>query len=81
MLYRMPQLYGAGNCYVPVDCRSIDVCKEECSFRGHVCDEDVFDLCSEYVSEHGLCEPQTADDAVDMYIYLRCCMRCDLGMQ
>lgn len=72
ILFEMPELYGAKDYLSKFPIQLADVLEEHCSRNEYACDEDVFHLCEDLVSEHGY--RKTSDDpydAVQLYINLR----------
>lgn len=51
---------------------AVDMCKEECQQRGpYSCDETVFSLCCVIMEENFLFPPSTADEGLELYLFLR----------
>lgn len=63
LLHAIPQLYGGRECLHTVS--------GECVFKDFPCDEDVFHICVDLMSEHSLRLTNDVFEAVDLYIKLR----------
>ena len=72
VMYHIPELYGEIGYLCEVSSQQIDVCKEECSFRGPVpCDQDVYDMSCLLMKENRYQYPNDPDSAVYLYRELR----------
>ncbi|KAJ0005815.1 hypothetical protein NQD34_015709 [Periophthalmus magnuspinnatus] len=71
ILYAVPQLYGGQNYLHPITMDKVSLCLEECSFRDFPCDEDVFNICVDLMSEHNLSFSIDVYQTIDLYIRLR----------
>lgn len=70
-MYTVPHLYGATDFLQNVDPEKAELCLEDCLFKDYPCDEDVFNVCVELMSEYNLSVSDDAYEMVDMYIRLR----------
>lgn len=70
-MYALPDIYGARDCLQHVDKDKVEVCLEECVFKDFPCEEDVFHLCVDLMSEHNLDFSNDVFDTVDLYVKLR----------
>uniref|UniRef100_A0A096M6N5 Integrase core domain-containing protein n=1 Tax=Poecilia formosa TaxID=48698 RepID=A0A096M6N5_POEFO len=76
LMYTIPHLFGGQQYLVEVSQEAVDACKEECRQRGaYPCDETVFSLCCHIMSENFLLAPSTADEAIELYKFLRTYIR------
>lgn len=72
VMYNAPHLFGGQDHLKEVSREAVDMCKEECQQRGPCpCDETVFSLCCLIMAENFLLPPTTADEAVELYLFLR----------
>ncbi|XP_057690895.1 uncharacterized protein LOC130920720 [Corythoichthys intestinalis] len=71
IMYAVPNLYGAQNFLRPVDLNKVQLCQEDCCFKDYPCDEDVFHLCLEFMTEHNLAMPDDVYGITDLYLRLR----------
>lgn len=71
-MYTIPHHFGGHHHLKQVPQEAIDACKEECLQRGPcTCDETVFDLCCIAMEENFLTPPTTANECIELYLYLR----------
>ena len=71
-MYNIPHLYGADNHLCKTTDESITVCLEECTQKGeYPCDECLFELCCILMTEQGRAPPGDANEAVELYVFLR----------
>lgn len=80
ILHAVPQLYGARDYLHNVDLEKVEVCLEECVFKDFPCDEDVFNICVDLMSEHNLTLTNDVFETVNLYITLRQLIKNDLDM-
>ncbi|XP_070410032.1 uncharacterized protein [Nothobranchius furzeri] len=79
LMYTIPHLFGGHDHLREVSQEAVDACKEECQMRGpYTCDETVFSLCCLLMSENFLLPPSTADEAIELYLFLRAYILKDL---
>ncbi|CAL8375385.1 unnamed protein product [Arctogadus glacialis] len=71
MLYAVPNLYGAQNFVQQVDNTRIDLCLEDCSFKDYPCDEDLYHICIELMTEHNFLMSTDIYQITDLYLKLR----------
>lgn len=72
VMYNIPQLFGSTNHLKAVNPQQVELCRQECLPRGPLpCDQTVFDICCLIMSENHLHPPTTAEEAVELYLYLR----------
>lgn len=71
IMYAVPHLYEATDYLHPVSLDKVQVCLEECVFKEFPCDEDIFNVCVDLMSEHDLDLTYDVYAAVDLYIKLR----------
>ncbi|XP_063076248.1 uncharacterized protein LOC134466278 isoform X1 [Engraulis encrasicolus] len=82
LMYTLPHLFGGQDYLKQVPQEAVEACKEECQQRGPCpCDETVFDMCCLIMAENFLHSPTTADEAIELYLFLRACILKDLGIQ
>lgn len=63
-----------------VDLEKVEVCLEECLFKDFPCDEDVFHICVDLMSDHNLTLTNDVFETVNLYITLRQLINNDLGI-
>nr|XP_017208764.1 uncharacterized protein zmp:0000000984 [Danio rerio] len=81
LMYTIPHLFGGQDYLKEVSQNSVDVCKQECQQRGpYTCDETVFSLCCLIMSENFLTPPSTADESIELYLFLRAYILKDLQL-
>lgn len=81
LMYTIPHLFGGQDYLKEVSQNSVDVCKQECQQRGpYTCDETVFSLCCLIMSENFLTPPSTADESIELYLFLRAHILKDLQL-
>ncbi|XP_038147935.1 uncharacterized protein LOC119787932 [Cyprinodon tularosa] len=72
LMYTIPHLFHGREHLVEVSREAVESCKQECRQRGpYPCDQTVFSLCCLIMSENFLLSPTTADEAIELYIFLR----------
>ncbi|XP_062422189.1 uncharacterized protein LOC134102881 [Pungitius pungitius] len=71
ILHAVPQLFGGRDCLHHVDLENVQVCLEECVFKDFPCDEDVFHICVDLMSEYNLKLNNDVFETVNLYIELR----------
>lgn len=72
LMYTVPQLFGGEDHLKEVSQEAVEACKHECQQRGpYSCDETVFSLCFLIMAENFLLPPTTADEAIELYLFLR----------
>lgn len=54
-----------------VDLERVNICLEECVFKDFPCDEDVFHICVDLMSEYDLTLTNDVFETVNFYIELR----------
>ncbi|KAK0140895.1 hypothetical protein N1851_012509 [Merluccius polli] len=79
ILHAVPQLYGGRDYLQNVDLEKVEVCLEECVFKDFPCDEDVFYICVDLMSEHNLTLTNVFE-TVNLDITLRQLINNDLGI-
>lgn len=79
LMYTIPRLFGGQDHLKEVSQEAVEACKQECQQRGpYPCDETVFSLCCLIMAENFLLSPTTADEAIEMYLFLRAYILKDL---
>lgn len=74
-MYTIPHLFGGQDHLKEVSQEAAEACKQECQQRGpYLCDEIVFRLCCFIMAENYLHPPSTADEAIELYLFLRTCI-------
>lgn len=71
ILHAVPQLYRGRECLHSVCLEKVQICIEECVFKDFPCDEDVFHICVDLMSEHDLKITNDVFETVNVYIKLR----------
>lgn len=71
IMYAVSHLYGATDHLHPVCLEKVQVCLEECVFKDFPCEEDIFNICVDLMSEHDLNLTNDVFAEVDLYITLR----------
>ncbi|XP_048045693.1 uncharacterized protein LOC125267783 [Megalobrama amblycephala] len=71
IMYAVSHLYGATDHLHPVCLEKVQVCLEECVFKDFPCEEDIFNICVDLMSEHDLNLMNDVFAEVDLYITLR----------
>ncbi|KAF3833149.1 hypothetical protein F7725_026814, partial [Dissostichus mawsoni] len=71
ILHAVPHLYGGRDCLHHVDLEKVQVCLDECVFKDFPCDEDVFHICVDLMSEYNLKLTNDVFETVNLYIALR----------
>ena len=71
IMYAVPDLYGAQNFLQLADQTKLEICREECCFKDYPCDEDVYHLCVELMTEHNLVMSDDVYQITDLYLQLR----------
>lgn len=72
VMYNIPHLFGGQDYMKEVSQEAVDMCKEECQQRGpYSCDQTVFSLCCVIMAENFLFPPSTADEGLELYLFLR----------
>uniref|UniRef100_A0A0F8C524 Integrase core domain-containing protein n=1 Tax=Larimichthys crocea TaxID=215358 RepID=A0A0F8C524_LARCR len=71
IMHLLPELYGARDCRHRPALDKIEACVEECVFKDFPCDEDVFHVCVDVMSEHNLSFTNEVFETVNLYIALR----------
>lgn len=61
-----------------VDLAKVQVCLDECVFKDFPCDEDVFHICVDLMSEYNLKLTNDVFETVNLYIALRQLMNNEL---
>lgn len=61
-----------------VDLEKVQVCLDECVFKDFPCDEDVFHICVDLMSEYNLKLTNDVFETVNLYIALRQLMNNEL---
>uniref|UniRef100_W5LW98 Integrase core domain-containing protein n=1 Tax=Lepisosteus oculatus TaxID=7918 RepID=W5LW98_LEPOC len=67
VMYAAPSLNGAQNYLQAVDQIKVDICREDCCVKDYPCDEDVYNLCVELMSEHNFAMPDDVFEITDLY--------------
>lgn len=71
-MYHLPELYQSKDYLVTIqERRHLEVCRDECIFPTHVCDEDVEGLCQMIIEEKGWVKPNDPFEGVTFYENLR----------
>lgn len=70
-MYAVPHLYGGRDYLNTVPADKVSLCLEECAFKDFPCDEDVFNICVDLMSEYNLSLSNDVYKTVELYIYLR----------
>lgn len=79
LMYTIPHLFGGQDHLKEVSQEAVEACKQECQQRGpYPCDETVFNICCFIMAENFLHSPTTADEAIELYLFLRACIQKDL---
>ena len=66
------RLYGVQDYLHTVPQDTIDICMEQCTMKGPLpCDETVYELCSLLMEEHTRQQPDSGEEAVLLYQFLR----------
>lgn len=71
-MYACPQMYGSQDylCEVPQD--KVNICLTECTPKSEfTCEQTMFELCCLIMSENNLERPNSAEDGVRLYGFLR----------
>lgn len=71
IMHAVPQLYGARDYLHPISLENVEACLEDCVFKDFPCDEDVFNICVDLISEHNLEVTNEVFATVDLYMRLR----------
>ncbi|XP_073798490.1 uncharacterized protein [Danio rerio] len=72
VMYGLPELYQTRDFLTSADSESIQLCKNECTFRRPIpCDPDVNSLCNIIMFESQLNVPRDPFQAVNLYMHLR----------
>lgn len=71
LMHAVPNLYGASDFLQPANPTKLEICLEECCFKDFPCDEDVFHLCAELMTEHGLVMSDDVYEITNLYVRLR----------
>jgi len=71
IMFAVPSLYGVQNFLHPIEQTKLNICQEECLFKDYPCDEDVFQLCVELMTEHNLVMSDDVYEITDLYLQLR----------
>ncbi|KAL3972486.1 atypical protein kinase C iota type [Sarotherodon galilaeus] len=79
LTYTISHLFGGQDHLKEVPREAVDACKQECQQRGpYTCDETIFSLCCLIMSENLLLPPSTADESIELYLFLRAYILKDL---
>ena len=79
LMYTVPRLFGGQDHLKEVSQEAVEACKQECEQRGpYPCDETVISLCCLIMAENFLFSPTTADEAIELYLFLRAYILKDL---
>lgn len=80
MMYTLPELFGGQNHLKQVSEQAVETCKAHCLQRGpYTCDETVFSLSCLLMTDNFLHAPSTPDEAIELYLFLRACIRTKLS--
>lgn len=72
LMHSIPQLFGSTDHLKAVHPQQVQLCREECLPRGPFpCEETVFDICCLIMSENHLHPPTTAEEVMELYLFLR----------
>lgn len=63
-----------------VDLEKVQVCLDECMFKDFPCDEDVFHVCVDLMSEYNMKLSNDVFETVDLYIKLRQMINSELDL-
>ncbi|KAJ8319785.1 hypothetical protein KUTeg_001372 [Tegillarca granosa] len=81
LMYTLPQLYSAEDHICPANENEVTICEEQTLPKTLTCaDETVFQLCTLFMEENNLSFPQDSNQAKDLYIRLRECIRLGLDL-
>lgn len=76
MMHMLPQLFGGADHLKKVSEEAVETCRAHCLQRGpYPCDETVFTLSCHLMADHDLHAPSSADEAIELYKFLRSCIR------
>lgn len=79
LMYTLPHLFGGENYLQEVSEQAVTACKDECLQRGpYPCEETVFELCCLIMTDNFLYPPTSADEAIELYLFLRASIQRDL---
>uniref|UniRef100_A0A096M0Z2 Integrase core domain-containing protein n=1 Tax=Poecilia formosa TaxID=48698 RepID=A0A096M0Z2_POEFO len=81
MMYTVPQAYGTRDYLHSIDLNRVEACLENCVFKDFPCDEDVFSICVDLISEHNLDVTDDVFATTDLYIRLRQLITRDLEFE
>ncbi|KAF0035455.1 hypothetical protein F2P81_013213 [Scophthalmus maximus] len=59
------------NTIQPTDQMKIEIFQEDCLFKDYRCDDDVFHLCMEFMTEHNLAMSDDVFEITDLYLRFR----------
>ncbi|XP_027858982.1 uncharacterized protein LOC114135683 [Xiphophorus couchianus] len=80
MMYTVPEVYGTRDYLHSIDLNRVETCLENCVFKDFPCDEDVFSICVDLISEHNLNVTDDVFATTDLYIRLRQLITRDLEL-
>ncbi|KAK3506162.1 hypothetical protein QTP70_032187 [Hemibagrus guttatus] len=71
IMFAVPSLYGVQNFLHPIEQTKLSICQKECLFKDNPCQENVFQLCIELMTEHNLVMSDDVYEITDLYLQLR----------
>jgi len=72
IMYRCPQVCGCEDYLCNVTQNKVNICLQQCTPKSdHTCEKTIFELCCFLMTDHQLKYPQTADEGIHLYTFLR----------
>lgn len=79
VMYSLPELYSSTDYLIPTTDERLQICNDECTFRGRLlCNADFFEWCLLYMEENAWRAPEDITSAVELYTNLRMAMHNDM---
>lgn len=70
-MFHSPHLYSARDYLHRIDGDRLDACNELCNIDVPNCDDTMEQLCNRILDEHSIERAHSANDLVDVYVFLR----------